>query len=131
MPWTRTLETGHERIDDRHRELFGQIDHLMSENLDDDPNDVLSRMEAFTVQSFAEEQKMHAKANYPSAEQHKRQHEGLLAAFRRIRGQYAKNGPTLASVMAFNRSILEGLRQHIQNEDQAFVDFCNFQEAQE
>lgn len=121
MLWNDALVTGIGEIDDRHRELFDQIDAMISEDQVYDPAELLNELEAVALRFFSAEQALHEAAEYPAAALHRRQHDGYMAAFRRIKRQLLEEGLTLANMLAFRRGVVEWLKRHIMSDDMDFA----------
>ena len=129
MLWDQSLETGIEEIDDRNRRLFSLIDDLMSAEAAGESGKMLSRLEKDMRRNFAEEEGLHEMSDYPLAEPHRRVHNGFIVALLRAERRMMTEGPTLENLLAFNCSVVDGLRRHVLTGDMEFADYYEQSEA--
>ena len=123
MLWDQALETGIEEIDDRNRELFSLIDDLMNAEAAAESGKMLSRLGENMRRNFAEEEGLHEMSGYPLAEPHRRAHNGFIVALLRAERRMMAEGPTLENLLAFNCSVVDGLRRHVLTGDMEFADY--------
>lgn len=123
MPWDQSLETGIKEIDDQNRGLFSLIDDLTSADAAGEAARMLSRLEESMRRSFAEEERLHEVSDYPLAEPHRRVHNGFIVALLRAERRMLTEGPTLDNLLAFNCSVVDGLRRHVQAGDMEFASY--------
>ena len=123
MLWDQSLETGVKEIDDRNRGLFSLIGDLMSAEAAGESGKMLNRLEEDMRRSFAEEERLHEMSDYPLAEPHRRVHNGFIVALLRAERRMMTEGPTLDNLLAFNCSVVDGLRKHVLTGDMEFADY--------
>ena len=125
MFWTRSLETGIEKIDGQHRQLFEHLDILLDTENSDRYREVIDFLDKHIVEHCEDEQQLHKKAKYYKAEMHRQLHEEVISAFRQIRDKYGKEGPTAKNNKAINQIVGSWLKDHILIHDRAFTTYYN------
>ena len=125
MLWAKSLETGIGKIDDQHKQLFGQLDILRDAENSDRYAEAIDFLDEYIVGHCSDEQQMHKKAKYYKAEVHKQLHEEYISAFRKIKDRYIEEGPTKENSMAIYRTLDSWLRDHILLHDRAFSVYYN------
>ena len=123
MLWDQSLETGVIEIDDWNRKLFSLIDDLMNAEATGESGKMMDRLMEGMKRSFAEEEELHERSGYPLAEPHRRVHDSFIVALHRAARRMAEAGPTLDNLLAFNCSIVDGLRRHVLTGDMDFAGY--------
>ena len=125
MLWVKSLETGIEKIDDQHKQLFEQLDILLDTENADRYVEVIDFLDEYLEGHCSDEQQLHKKAKYYKAEIHKQLHEEFLSAFRKMRDRYVKEGLTRENGTAIDKTLASWLRDHILIHDKAFSVYYN------
>ncbi|MDR1048245.1 MAG: hemerythrin family protein [Synergistaceae bacterium] len=123
MLWNKNLETGVPAIDIQHKELFHQIDILSDNNNKDRFPQTVKFLGDYVKKHFADEQALHAKANYPKAEQHKKMHVEFAAAFEKMRKEYEADSLNLTILHKITKTVFDWLKTHIMVHDKEFAVF--------
>ncbi|MDR3255455.1 MAG: bacteriohemerythrin [Synergistaceae bacterium] len=124
MLWSKTLETGITKIDEQHKELFKRIDALLDAGNKDRLKETIEFLDSYIVEHFTCEQKMHIDSKYPKATAHKAYHDNYVTTFRKMKGQFMKEGHTLTTSQAVNKNVIDWLKEHIMVHDKEFAAYC-------
>jgi hemerythrin len=123
MLWSKSFETGIEKIDEQHKELFNRIDALMDQGNKDRIKETIEFLGSYIVTHFNDEQKMQAESKYPKAVTHKGYHDAYVVSFRQLKDQFLKEGHTLATSQAINKNVIGWLKEHIMIHDKEFATY--------
>ena len=123
MLWSRSLETGMEKIDAQHKQLFEQMDILLDSASAGRHKEVINFLDQYIIRHFSDEQKMHAEFKYPKASAHKGYHEEYVKLFREIKERFLKEGLTSSVRLDFNKTVAGWLITHILHQDKDFAKF--------
>jgi len=121
--WDDSLRTGHQMVDQQHKELFRMVNNLHDAMATGQGKEVLGptleELARYTVGHFRAEESLMASTQYPHLEAHRSQHvaltrqvSGLLVEFR--------SGKSVLTVRVAS-FLADWLRHHIREEDMAFV----------
>lgn len=125
IDWKEVYETGIVALDNEHRGLVGEINRLYEAVRDKRGEellgDILSMLEAYTVDHFQHEEKLMKEYHYPGLEEHQRVHQELIAAVQEMQQRAASGTEELA------RELLKFLRgwvlEHIVEVDKKYGSF--------
>jgi hemerythrin len=123
MLWVKSLETGIEKIDEQHKELFHQMDLLLDRTNGSRHKEVLDFLDKYIVKHFSDEQRMHADSKYPKAAAHKKFHDEYVVIFRKLKDKFIKEGPTPVNNIEVNKTIAGWLKDHIMVHDKEYAAF--------
>jgi hemerythrin-like metal-binding protein len=94
IEWANSLGVGVRAIDDQHRTLIGYINELAAAREAKGGKAaieaVLSKLEAYTVEHFALEERYFDEYAYAGAAAHKKEHREFEAKVERFRGEFAR-----------------------------------------
>ena len=128
IKWKEELETGHEGIDEQHKELFRLTSNLIeacehgSSNVEE-VGRTLDFLTSYTVNHFADEESLMTKNNYPSRDVHKKKHEDFKQTVTELIERYRKSGNTSELSHDVNSIIVHWLVSHILHVDRTLADF--------
>jgi len=126
MIWNSQYETGNERVDNEHKEIFMRVEKVMASLPDGDASSIDSTMDflaSYTVNHFAHEESLMAQSNYPHMAVHKKQHDDFLAEvsflIKRVKNESdnTKNGEDITRV------IVNWLTDHVLGSDKVMADY--------
>lgn len=123
MLWNPTLETGIEKIDEQHKELFRQVDILVDRSQSERIPETLAFLGNYVIKHFRDEQVMHALTKYPWADEHKKMHQDFVAKYQEMKNKYEASGDKLTVVLNINKVIIGWLKEHIMVQDKDFARF--------
>jgi hemerythrin len=126
IEWTDELSLGIESIDEQHKKLVNMINALNDAMLTNSSNELLGKiftgLATYTQKHFAYEENMFAEYGYTDSEEHKRQHNELIAQVVELKQKFIKNpqGTMSAELMLF---LKRWLTNHIMRTDKDYAEF--------
>jgi len=126
IEWTAELSVGIESIDEQHKKLVNMINALNDAMLTNSSNELLGKiftgLEAYTQKHFSYEENMFAEYGYTDSEEHKRQHNELIAQVVELKEKFIENpqGTMSADLMLF---LKRWLTNHIMRTDKEYAEF--------
>ncbi len=126
IEWTAELSVGIESIDEQHKKLVNMINALNDAMLTNSSNELLGKiftgLAAYTQKHFAYEENMFAEYGYTDSEEHKRQHNELIAQVVELKEKFIENpqGTMSADLMLF---LKRWLTNHIMRTDKEYAEF--------
>jgi hemerythrin-like metal-binding protein len=122
LTWSDQYSVGVNELDHQHQKLMDILNHLHEKTLAEAPKEVIEtlakQLEEYTLRHFAAEEGLMARANYPHADDHHKQHVVLLEQIERFRKFYSSGDiPVSAEVLDFLR---DWLANHILEEDKEY-----------
>jgi hemerythrin len=126
LEWNAKLETGVERIDNQHKELFRLVNNVLESGQEVKIEDTLKFLGDYVVQHFADEEALQVASQYPGLSEHKEIHTSFIKVFLDLRSQLsnAKNDDEREIViMSLNGTAADWLVNHIMGQDLKFADW--------
>lgn len=126
IEWTAELSVGIESIDEQHKKLVNMINALNDAMLTNSSNELLGKiftgLAAYTQKHFSYEENMFAEYGYTDSEEHKRQHNELIAQVVELKEKFIENpqGTMSADLMLF---LKRWLTNHIMRTDKEYAEF--------
>jgi len=126
IEWTAELSVGIDSIDEQHKKLVNMINALNDAMLTDSSNELLGKiftgLAAYTQKHFSYEENMFAEYGYSDSEEHKRQHNELIAQVVELKEKFMENpqGTISADLMLF---LKRWLTNHIMRTDKDYAEF--------
>jgi hemerythrin-like metal-binding protein len=126
IEWTEELSVGIESIDEQHKKLVNMINALNDAMLTNSSHELLGKifagLAAYTQKHFAYEENMFAEYGYTDSEEHKRQHNELIAQVVELKEQFIENpqGTMSGDLMLF---LKRWLTNHIMRTDKEYAEF--------
>jgi hemerythrin len=120
LAWSEEFETGYADIDDQHKKLFQLTSNLIESCQKGEKvsiNKTLSFLVNYTVEHFADEEKISKLYRYPDFDGHKELHDKFKETVGAFVEQYEKNGDSEELFGIVNKVIVTWLIRHIQLED--------------
>ncbi|MDR2135146.1 MAG: hemerythrin family protein [Treponema sp.] len=119
--WDSSLETGHEKIDNQHKQLIRALNELIAASAGGQGREEIFRtldfLTGYTIKHFADEEKMQIDCGYPDYLVHKRYHDDFKALVGSMTRQIREEGPTEALVGQVTTVIGNWLLNHIKGDD--------------
>lgn len=125
LEWNDSLNTGIDIIDKQHQRIVEYINklHVAAKSGDRDVvGEVLAGLINYTISHFAFEEDLQNKHGYPLAVPHKKVHDTFIAHVAGYQRQH-ENGEDITRKLL--GELVIWLRNHIKNEDQDYVPYCN------
>jgi hemerythrin len=121
--WTADLETGAEKIDEQHKELFKRVDMLIDawkqHKAGAEVDKTIRFLGDYVVEHFGTEEQFMKKFSYGSASAHKAQHEQFIGIFVKLKERYAREGATPVFIEDTKETVVDWLKNHIKYSDKA------------
>jgi hemerythrin len=119
--WDSSLETGHEKIDNQHRQLIAALNSIIEASRDGRGSDeifkTLDFLTGYTIMHFADEEKLQVQYDYPDYLIHKRYHNDFKVTIGKLTQRLVKEGPTEDMVHAVTTAVGDWLLNHIKGDD--------------
>jgi hemerythrin len=126
IEWTAKLSVGIDSIDEQHKKLVNMINALNDATLTNSSDELLGKiftgLAAYTQKHFIYEENMFAEYGYPDSEEHKRQHNELIAQVVELKEKFIENpqGTMSADLMLF---LKRWITNHIMRTDKEYAEF--------
>jgi hemerythrin len=119
--WDSTLETGHELIDNQHKQLFAKLNSLVDAyNSNKGKAELAKTLEflaAYTIKHFADEEQLQVKYNYPDYMRHKTIHSDFKDKVKEMVEQLKQNGYNDKLMEETIVVVADWLLNHIKGDD--------------
>ena len=128
MVWNNSLNTGNQRVDQEHKELFNMVTKMLELDTDQIGDKHLAErkgkienavkfMGDYTVKHFAHEEELMTECKYPSKAEHVAEHKAFFPVFEDLKKKILDEGATLAISLEVNSVLVKWLTNHIMNSD--------------
>jgi hemerythrin len=119
--WDSSLETGHEKIDNQHKQLIAALNNLIEASAggkgDQEIFKTLDFLTGYTIKHFADEEKIQVDYDYPDYLVHKRYHDEFKVTVGEMTTRIQKEGPTETLIGQVTAAIGAWLLNHIKGDD--------------
>jgi hemerythrin len=119
--WDSSLETGHEKIDNQHKQLIAALNNLIDASStgkgDQEIFKTLDFLTGYTIKHFADEEKIQVEYDYPDYLVHKRYHDEFKVTVGEMTKEIQKQGPTETLIGEVTGAIGAWLLNHIKGDD--------------
>jgi hemerythrin len=119
--WDSSLETGHEKIDNQHKQLISALNNIIDASRQGKGSEeifkTLDFLTGYTVMHFTTEEKLQQQYDYPEYLIHKRYHDEFKATVGEITARLIKEGPSEKIVAEITAIIGNWLLNHIKGDD--------------
>jgi hemerythrin len=123
--WNDYLETGHEKIDNQHKQLIVYLNNLSnafnSGKAKEEIEKTMDFLVAYTVKHFHDEEKLMREHNYPQALIHRSYHEGFKQSVAEYVERLKVEGATEQFAECVITSMGDWLVHHIKGDDFAMA----------
>ena len=126
IEWSNELSVGIKSIDEQHKKLVNMINALHDAKLTGGSNELLGKiftgLTTYTQKHFTYEENMFAEYGYSNAEEHKKQHNDLIAQVIELKNKFIGNpqGTISDHLILF---LKRWLTNHIMRTDKEYTDF--------
>ncbi len=127
--WDSRLETGIEKIDAQHRELFKRFDALELAIYESTSRAkvelvmMLEYLELYVEEHFDAEEELMMKADYPDFSRHRAEHDTFKLLFEGFRREQAERGADFYLSLDVDREMRKWWEHHILKVDMAYVPY--------
>jgi hemerythrin len=119
--WDSNLETGHDKIDNQHKQLIAALNTIIDASQNGKGNDeifkTLDFLTGYTIMHFGDEEKLQVKYDYPDYLVHKRIHDDFKVTVGELTQRLVKEGPSEGMVGIVTTAVGEWLLNHIKGDD--------------
>jgi hemerythrin-like metal-binding protein len=119
--WDESVKTGHEMIDEQHKQLFTAVNGLLRACRENKGNDELIQslnfLSDYTIKHFFDEEQVQQKFHYPEYPSHKKMHDAFKATVRDMKVQMIMKGPSEELINEVRAKIGDWLVTHIKGND--------------
>ena len=132
MQWRKTYETGHEMIDNEHKEIFSLTEKLFNAEFSGKSEKIESVIDFLTdyvVTHFKHEESLIDSTNYPNGDEHKAQHRAFEQTVAELRGKLLDEGKTIRMSMKVSEVIVDWLVAHVLGSDKLLADWCKSKQS--
>lgn len=128
MPWTPSLSVGVKIIDDQHKMWFEKAETLFEAGKNRQAKEyigeLLTFLDDYTKQHFADEEKYMLSIHYPEYEAQKKAHTAFIAELAKLRNDFDASGGSLLVILNANQMVVDWLTKHISNMDKKIGQFA-------
>ena len=119
--WDPSLETGHHKIDNQHKQLVSALNNLIEASRQGKGKEeifkVMDFLTGYAVMHFATEEKLQVQYNYPDYLVHKRYHDEFKVTVGDLTARLVAEGPTEEMVALVTNTIGNWMLNHIKGDD--------------
>jgi hemerythrin len=119
--WDSSLETGHELIDNQHKQLVSMVNNLLDACRSGKGSQEIAKtmdfLTGYTIKHFMDEEKIQIKYNYPDYLVHKRYHDEFKVMVGDLTRRLIREGPTEEFINEVSFRIGDWLLNHIKGDD--------------
>jgi hemerythrin len=131
--WDSSLETGHVKIDNQHKQLIAALNNLIdaakSGKGDAEIFKTLDFLTGYTIMHFSDEEKLQIKYDYPDYLVHKRIHEDFKKTVGDLTKKLRDEGPREELVNTVTDAVGAWLLNHIKGDDFRMAAFVKSKET--
>ena len=125
--WSPALETGHEKIDEQHRQLFDTLNSIAAAFWGGRGSQEITKTLAFlteyTIMHFSTEEELMEKNAYSGYAAHKKRHDDFKVTVTGLAKKLEKEGPCEDFIVNVTAIIGDWLISHIKVEDTKMASF--------
>jgi hemerythrin len=119
--WDSSIMTGHEKIDEQHKQLFAALNNLIriceTGRNDEELKKSLDFLNEYTIKHFFDEEQIQQKYHYPDYVNHKKYHDEFKLVVRDLAHELILKGPTESLTNEVISKIGNWLVTHIKGQD--------------
>jgi len=119
--WDTSLETGHQKIDNQHKQLVASLNSLIEASQQGKDKDeifkTLDFLTGYTIMHFSTEEKLQVQYNYPDYLIHKRYHDEFKTTVTDLTKRLINEGPSQEMIELVTTTIGNWLLNHIKGDD--------------
>jgi hemerythrin len=131
--WNATYETGHETVDNDHKEIFKLVEEVLSSSRvprKDKVETAITFLAQYVIRHFANEEILMEECNYPETDTHKKEHADFLEAAVNLQEQFVNDTYTLGETnndlhlsIEINKTVIAWLTKHVMGSDKKMARF--------
>jgi hemerythrin len=117
----KSLETGHEKIDEQHKQLFDTLNSIIEASQQgcgkDEIYKTLDFLNQYTIMHFMTEENLQKHYEYPDYLQHKKYHDDFKATVKELTNTLIEKGPVKELIDTAVKTVGDWLVTHIKGND--------------
>jgi len=121
----KSLETGHAKIDEQHKQLFDAINAIIEASEKGSGKDEIYKtfnfLNQYTILHFKDEEKLQKEYGFPGYEAHKKYHDDFKATVKDMTNALIEKGPVKELIDAAAKTAGDWLITHIKGNDIAMA----------
>jgi hemerythrin len=130
--WDSSLETGHEKIDNQHKQLVAALNNIIEASQQGKGKEeifkTLDFLTGYTIMHFTTEEKLQVQFDYPDYLIHKRYHDEFKVTVGELTKRLVAEGPTEEMIGVVTTTIGNWLLNHIKGDDFRMAAFVKSRE---
>ena len=119
--WDSSLETGHAKVDNQHKQLISALNSLIDASRQDKSKEeifkTLDFLTGYTIMHFSTEEKLMVQYSYSDYTIHKRYHDDFKVTVGKLTQRLNDEGPSEALIGEVTTIIGNWLLNHIKGDD--------------
>ena len=128
--WDVSLETGHAKIDNQHKQLITALNSIIEASQQGKEKEeifkTLDFLTGYTIMHFATEEKLQVQYNYPDYNVHKYYHDEFKETVKKLTGRLVQEGPSEDLINTVTSTIGNWLINHIKGDDFRMAAYIKF-----
>ena len=130
--WDDSLATGHEKIDNQHKQLITALNNIIEASKEGKGKEeifkTLDFLTGYTVMHFSTEEKLQKQYDYPDYLKHKRYHDEFKVTVGELTQRLISEGPTDEMIGLVTTTVGNWLLNHIKGDDFKMAAFIKSKE---
>ena len=131
--WDSSLETGHDKIDNQHKQLIAALNNIIDASRGGQGSEeifkTLDFLTGYTIMHFSTEEKLQLQYDYPDYLVHKRYHDEFKITVTALTKRLTDEGPTEEMIDTVTSTIGNWLLNHIKGDDFRMAAFVKSRET--
>jgi hemerythrin len=131
--WDSTLETGHEKIDNQHKQLVATLNNLIEASKEGKDKEeifkVLDFLTGYTIMHFKTEEDLQVRYDYADYYIHKQYHDDFKVTVGDLTKRFIDNGPSKELLDLVTQTIGDWLVNHIRGDDLRMAAFVKSKDS--
>jgi len=123
--WDDSFKTGYKPVDTQHENLFGMVNQLHDAIVAGKGTDALAptleKLATYTIDHFAEEEKLMLSINYPDFAAHRAKHVDLTKQVKDLMSKFREGKLVLS--MTISTFLANWLKHHIKEDDVTLIQY--------
>jgi len=125
--WRKDLETGDQKVDDQHKEIFRLVQKVLDADAFEDRKEkidvAMKFLSNYALEHFAAEEALMEECSYPDLSLHKTQHDAFVKEVVEFMALFEEQGDSINLSQSINGLVVTWLNDHIKGSDKEFVDY--------
>ena len=125
MIWNKTYETGNPIVDNDHKEIFMQVDGILSDAFVRRSDKLVEHVDFLTgyvARHFENEEKLMDESSYPDSEQHKKKHNDCVQVVAKLRERLVNEAESLELGREVHEVLINWLHEHVLGSDKTMAE---------